>query len=116
MKGIDIGPDFIFQLLKHLRNIKEFELFYYLFNQVNVKVTKPHNIEISGEDANKALNKTLAEVLFSWTGEKWNVIIAGDNSFPSLKEKAKGEFLESQEWKMIKSAFEDAKITDISLR
>lgn len=99
-----------------MRNIKEFELFYYIFNQVNANVTSANTIETSGEEADRTLNKTLAEILFSWTGEKWNVIIGSSNSSASLKEQVKNNFLKSKEWKIIKSAFDDAKITDISLR
>lgn len=103
-------------LLTYLRSIKEIELYYYLFNQVSIVKIIDNKVEIARANAEKGLNIRLAEILFTWTGKKWNVIITDVPDEPNLKEKMKIKFMESEEWKMLENHFGgQATLTDIIL-
>lgn len=106
----------LLSLLAYLRSIKEFELYYYMFNQVNIVKIEDNKVEVARTGAEKGLNTRLAEILFTWTGLKWNVIITDAPDSTSLKEKMKTKFMESEEWNMLKSHFKgQATLTDIIL-
>jgi len=102
-------------LLHHLRSTKEFELYYYLFNEVEIRIAGDNKLEISRDGADKTLNNRLTEVLFAWTDSKWNVIIASDLDGLSLKDKMKKRFAGSKEWSMLQDNFSGVVLTDIIL-
>lgn len=102
-------------LLTYLRSIKEIELYYYLFNQVSIADIADNKLVVSREGADKSLNNKLAEILFTWTGSKWSVIITDTPDSQSLKEKMKAKFMESEEWKMLQGHTGGVTLTDIIL-
>lgn len=114
-KSID-QPISLLSLFNHLRATKEFELFYYLFNQVSVTFVSPCSIFMSSEGLDKALNKKLVEVMQAWTGDKWSLIIEDMPEALSLKDDIKAKFLDSEEWQMIKSSFAESEIIDILVK
>jgi hypothetical protein len=104
-----------FSILKYLSSIKEFELYYYLFNQISIISVDDNKIEIVRDRSEKNLNFKLAEILFTWTGNKWNVIIVNNSDKLSLKEQMKVKFMQSKEWKMLQEISCDITLTDIIL-
>ncbi len=115
---IQSKPDSInlLSIFEHLRGAKEFELFYYLFNQVAVNIVSPSSFVIMGDNLDKALHKKLAEVMLEWTGKKWDIAIEHKQEVMSLKDEMKEKFLSSEEWQMIKSSFADSQIIDILIK
>lgn len=113
--GNDAEKITIESLLQHLRNKKEFELYYYLFNEIEVQILDGNILEISSYNMNKSLNSSLISALTNWTKDKWNITIKDMKNATPLREKLKNKFQKSKEWEMIKAKFGKAEIMDISL-
>jgi len=102
-------------LLAHLHSMKEFELYYYLFNEVEIKNIANNLIEISREGSDKSLNNRLMEILSTMTGQKWSLVLVDLQNHLSLKERMRLHFTDSTEWKMIQSNFPESQVLDIIL-
>jgi hypothetical protein len=102
-------------LISHLHATKEFELYYYLFNQVEIRAISNHTLEISRDGSDKVLNNRLIEILSEMTESKWSLALLDIDNPLSLKEKTKTSFAESKEWLLIKESFADSQIVDILL-
>lgn len=102
-------------LLHYLRKNKEFELYYYLFNEVEIIILEGNLLEISSSNLNKSLNNSLLSLLANWTKDKWNIVIRDMKDHRPLREKLKTKFQKSKEWEMIKAGFSKAEIIDIGL-
>lgn len=110
------SPKKIADLLLYLRSNKEFEVYYYLLNNVEILEVSDPIIKISSVGSDSKLNKQLVGVLFGWTGNRWNVIIEDKDSPVSLKDSIKSNFLTSSSWKEIKEVFPTSEILDVVLK
>jgi len=102
-------------LLTYLRSAKEFELYYYLFNQVEVVSLTNNSLEISRSGSDKSLNNKLVDVLSSWNGGGWGIVLTDIEDPISLKEQQMAKFVQSEEWQSLQLHFPDSKVTDILL-
>lgn len=102
-------------LLRYLRAQKEFELYYYLFNEIEVKILDSCILEISSHNSSKSLNASLISILSSLTGSKWNIAVKDIPEPLPMSDKIKTNFQKSKEWEIIKSGFQKAEIMDITL-
>jgi hypothetical protein len=109
-------PSKITDLLLELREKKELELYYYLFNNIEVINFEIGNIEISSMGSDNLLNQKLVVLLFKWTDIKWNVNISNIAHPLSLKDRIKSAFVDSNAWKYISDHFHESEIADILLK
>lgn len=103
-------------LLRHLREKKEFELYYYLFNESFIEIISQNTIEISTNKMNRSLNNNLIAILASWTSSKWTIVTKEVQNFSNLRESLKEKFFGSKEWEIISKKFEKAELVDILLK
>jgi hypothetical protein len=102
-------------LLAYLLSSKEFELYYYLFNAVEIGKIEANIIHISREGSDKALNVRLTGVLADWLGGEWSVVIDDIDSPISLKELMHAHFNDSKEWAILRESFPEVEVMDILL-
>jgi DNA polymerase III subunit gamma/tau len=105
----------VIDFLKYLNSQNEMEVYYLLLNEVEIKFFKNNELEIAAEEINRKIVKQLADLLFAWTAQKWNVIITQQSEIVTLKNKLISEAGLKDEWRSISTAFPGAKISDILL-
>jgi DNA polymerase-3 subunit gamma/tau len=92
------------------------EIYYLLLNNVEIKIFEDNLINIAGENIAIKLKDQISNLLFAWTGEKWNVIITKQLEISTLKRELIDKLKVSEEWKMIQQHFPEANISDILIK
>lgn len=106
----------ITDFLKYLHSKNEMEIYYLLLNSVQVKSFEDNLINIAGENIPIKLKDQISNLLFAWTGEKWNVLITKQLEICTLKHELIEKLKVSEEWKMIQEHFPEANISDILIK
>jgi DNA polymerase-3 subunit gamma/tau len=109
-----LSAETIYGFIDHLYQTRNFDLYHYLLNEVTIIKYASPALEISVKGNKPLLNKKISEILFSWTGQHWDVITTdiGDDS-ASLKQTLLKQIEKSDDWKLLKSHFSNVKIVDL---
>ena len=100
-------------LLTYLYQNYEFDLYYYLMNQVEIIDIKGNKIFLSTVVADQNLHSRLVEVLLKWTKQKWNIVLTSVDKVTSFKQSLKGELTKSYLLKKVTDTFPQTKVVDI---
>lgn len=102
--------------MKFLHSTHELEIYYLLLNKVELKHFENNTLEAFCND--KIAQKTMDHIkklLFTWLGEKCNVVIAQRTDIVSLKATLVLRIKSESNWALINEHFADASIVDLIL-
>jgi DNA polymerase-3 subunit gamma/tau len=94
---------------------KELEIYYFLLNYTEIKRFTDEQIEILLQTAKLDLQNSISQLLFTWTGRQWRVVITKQQDITPLKEWLVNKFKTSQDWQILHTAFPSTEICDIFL-
>lgn len=109
------NPEFV-SFLKYLCNQNEMHLYHLLSKEVEVKKFTSNFLEIAGSDITPKTRDLLANALFAWTDQTWNVIITKQSEVLTLNDQLANSLKSSPDWKLIEEHFSESKISDILLQ
>ena len=114
--GKDESSESITSFLRYLRSNNEMEMYYLLLNNVEINVFTDNVAEILGPNLNRKFKDQIVKLLFTWTGEQWNVTIKETPNIISIKDKLINNIKLTQDWQMLKENFPEIDILDILLK
>ena len=104
----------IYVFLDHLHKVRNFDLYHYLLNDVQIINYKDKSLVLSSKGSKDILNKKVAIMLASFTGENWSVTCEELEGAVSLKQKLIEQIKESSNWHLLKNYFANSSLTDIT--
>jgi len=104
----------IYAFLDYLYKMRNFDLYHYLLNDVEIIHYKERSLVISEKNSKDILNKKVSIMLESFTGENWSITTDEVFNPISLKQKLVDQIKESDNWQILRNYFNDATITDIT--
>jgi len=110
----DLSTNKIEKLLINLFKDRKFDLYYYLFNEVQLEIINNSILKISGQYFQNQLHKEIEDYTKNLLGKNYQLIreeIA--EKALSYKENIKINFKNSKAWQEISSRFKNASIDDI---
>jgi len=105
--------EMITNFLKYLRSKNEMEIYYLLFNNVEINIFANNKIEITCQDLKTKLKDQITKLLFEWTGKEWNVIINKKSDINSFKDQLIGRIKLSKDWQILEENFPEITVSDI---
>jgi len=103
--------------LRYLDENKEREIYYFLFNETEIKhfSKKEAILKLNCINPNVKFQQQLENILYTWTSRKWHVSISRSSEVQVLREKLISKAEASEQWHLIKQNFSEAKLSDILL-
>lgn len=103
-----------FAFLQYCQQHREMSVYYQLFNQVEIIDFSKNILHLAGEiEVN--FKKLLTNLLYSWSGENWQLLIQDKKNIISFKEKLTRRAEKLEHYQLIRKNFADAEISDIIL-
>lgn len=110
-----VNPELV-RFLKYLCNHNEMQLYHLLSKEVEIKKFTGNILEIAGLDITPKTKDILANILFAWTDQTWNVIIMKQSEVLTLTDRLANSLKDSTDWELIAKYFPESRISDILLQ
>ncbi|WP_341789941.1 DNA polymerase III subunit gamma/tau [Rickettsia endosymbiont of Polydrusus tereticollis] len=106
----------IIDFLKYLHQSNEMEIYYLLLNEVEIKSFANNKLRIVGPNITSKAKQQISELLFSWSKEKFEVLVTKQLEIQNLKSQLTNKIEASKDLELIKKHFPSSIISDILLK
>ena len=100
-------------LLSSLYRDRKFDLYYYLFNEVEFEILDDNLIKISSINFNNVIFNEIQEYISNLFGKNYKLIRENKSDFIPYKEKIKNNFRNSKIWEKVIKNFTTASVDDV---